>query len=222
MPADSEKFGAVKRRRPAEVRELLLVAAEHVVARRGTAANAQEIAAEARVHRSVLYRHYGTAEELVRCATLRPMRDFLVKIQEMTQRSPATKPKPLWELMIGFLTDLLEILGEHRDFLVMAMSESSPLGDDEQAELRRELDRVLDAIVDLARLEGASRGLDTDAAPVNTRLSIAMVMGATAFGSWLLPALADGDDRSTLVEDMANFILYGARRVSDDVKRADR
>jgi len=219
-PVQNES-GAAKRRRPAEVRELLLVAAEHVVARRGMAANALEIAAEAGVHRSVLYRHYGTVEELVRCATLRPMREFLVKIQQMTDLSSATEPKPLWQLLIGFLTDLMAVLDEHRDFLVMAMSESSPLGDVEQAELRRELDRVLDDIVDLARLEGGSRGLDISAVAVNTRLSIAMVMGATAYGSWLLPTRIDGDQQR-LVDDMANFILYGARHVSDGVKCADR
>jgi AcrR family transcriptional regulator len=222
VAADPDAPGGAKRRRPAEVRELLLDAAERVVARRGMSANAQEIAAEAGVHRSVLYRHFGTAEDLVRLAALRPFRDFLGKVQAMTDRSRTDEPMPLWDLMIGFLQDLLEILDEHRDFLMMAMSESSPLNDAERDGMRREIDRILDGIVGLARREGVSRGLDPDSIAVNTRLAIAMVFGTTAYGSWLLPERTSLAQRSQVVESMANFILNGARLVSDDVKRADR
>jgi len=214
--------GIARRRRPAEVRELLVAAAERVVARRGISANAQEIAVEAGVHRSVLYRHFGTTEDLVRLAALRPFQDFLCKIQQMTDRSSPDEPTPLWDLMIGFLADLLDILDEHHTFLTMAMSDSSPLEAAERAVLRRELDRILEEIVALARREGGARGLDPASSAVNTRLAIAMVIGATANGGWLLPAWSGAENRPRLIADMANFILNGARLVPDNIKSADR
>lgn len=217
----AEPPGTSRRRRPAEVRELLVGAAERVVARRGMSANAQEIAVEAGVHRSVLYRHFSTAEELVRLAALRPFQDFLRKIQQMTDRSAGADPTPLWDLMIGFLEDLLGILDEHRDFLMMAMSDSSPLDAAERTAMRRELDHILDDIVNLARREGGVRGLDPDSIAVNTRLTIAMVIGVTAYGGWLLPGQTSMEDRPRMVTDMANFILNGARLVPEDVKSAD-
>jgi AcrR family transcriptional regulator len=217
-----EQPGVLRRRRSAEVRELLVGAAERVVARRGMSANAQEIAVEAGVHRSVLYRHFSTAEELVRLAALRPFQDFLDKIQLMTDRSPGDDPPPLWDLMVGFLQDLLEILDEHRDFLMMAMSDSSPLDAAERTAMRRELDRILDDIVSLARREGGARGLDMDSIAVNTRLAIALVIGTTAYGDWLLPGRTGAEDRPRLVAELANFILNGARLVSGDIKSADR
>ncbi|WP_155927635.1 TetR/AcrR family transcriptional regulator [Mycolicibacterium sp. CBMA 234] len=222
MATPHDSPGIARRRRPAEVRELLISAAERVVTRRGLSANAQEIAAEAGVHRSVLYRHFGTTEHLVRLAALRPFEDFLDKIQQMTGRSTDDGPTPLWDLMIGFLHDLLDILDEHRDFLMMAMSDSSPLEAAERAVLRREMDRILDDIASLARREGGARGLDPESSAVNTRLAITLVMGTTAYGGWLLPGRTGTENRDRLVADLANFILNGARLVPDEIKNADR
>lgn len=214
--------GGNRRRRPAEVQELLLSAAEKVVTRRGASANAQEIALEAGVHRSVLYRHFGTVEELIRLAALRPFRQFLDKLEVMIDASSVDDPTPLWELMSGFLTELIDIVDEHHEFLAMALSESSPFSAAERDTLRGELDRILNAIIDLARQEGVPRGLDPESIAVNTRLAIAMVMGATAYGRWLLPDRIGAHQRSQIIEEMANFVLKGARLVPEGERPSRR
>ena len=127
----------------------------------------------------------------------------------------------LWDLMIGFLGDLLGVVDEHRDFLMMAMSDSSPLDEVERENMRTELDRILDDIVELARREGVARGLDPARIAVNTRLTIAMVIGMNSYGSWLLPSRISPAEQPLLIEDMANFILYGGRPASAENQKAD-
>lgn len=212
----------IGRRRPAEVRRLLLEAAERVVARKGMSANAQEIAQEAGVHRSVLYRHFTSTQELVQTAALRPFTEFLEKIRQMTDRSNAEGPAPLWDLMTGFLDDLLDILVEHREFLMMAMSEASPFDEDARKELQRKLNSVLDDIAVLAEREGGSRGLEGSTMRVNTRLTIAMALGLVSYGGWMSRDSDGMTVRAALVEQMATLILYGARAVPEAEKQADR
>lgn len=210
------------RRRPAEVRKLLVEAAERVVARKGMSASAQEIAAEAGVHRSVLYRHFANVDELVQLAAMRPFREFLEKIQMMTALSTPADPMPMWDLMVGMLTNLLDVLEEHRDFLMMSMSDASPLGDVDRDNLRGELEGVLADIVELARRQGGARGLDMPAIGVNTRMAIAMVAGVVSYGAWFVPELAGGEGRAELVERLATLLLYGVRLVPESDKAVDR
>lgn len=209
MAADAVPNGT--RRRPAEVRKLLLEAAERVVTRKGMSASAQEIAIEAGVHRSVLYRHFGGTQELIQMAALRPFHELQDKIREMTAHADETPPKSLWDLMVGFLDDLLDILFEHRDFLIMAMSQSSPFDDENRRELRQQLDGVLDGITELAVQAGSSRDLELGTVRINVRLAIAMAAGVSSFGGWLLPDNSDPTDRAALVEQMATVLFYGVR-----------
>ncbi|MFE2997109.1 TetR/AcrR family transcriptional regulator [Nocardia sp. NPDC059246] len=207
------------RRRPAEVRRLLLEAAERVVVRKGMSANAQEIAREAGVHRSVLYRHFASAEEIVQVATLRPFSEFLSMFQSMADSSGPDNPIPLWDLIYGFLDNLLSDLTAHRDFLTMVLSGLSPMDNND---LWRKLDEVLDEIAVLAGREGQIRGVDVSSIGVNTRLVVAMTAGLVAFGDWLLPHGDHGLDRHTLIEHMSNLILYGVQIVADEHRHADR
>jgi AcrR family transcriptional regulator len=184
-------------------------------------ANAQEIAVEAGVHRSVLYRHFRSADELVQLAMLRPFHEFLERIQRMTARAEEAEPTPLWDLMVGFLGDLLDILFDHRDFLSMALSESSPLDDRARDELQRQLGGVLDDIAELATRAGSTRRLDIDNVRINTRLAIAMATGVASYGRWLLPDPQRPMARETLIEQMASMLLYGVRVVPEAEKRLD-
>ena len=201
------------------MRRLLLEAAEQVVVRKGMSANAQEIAREAGVRRSVLYRHFASAEEIVQAATLRPFVDFLAVFQSMSENSTLERPTPLWDLMYSFIDNLLADLTEHRDFLTAVLSGPSPL---ESGELQRQFDRVLDDIVILTECEGSIRGVDVSSLQVNTRLVVAMATGLVSFGGWLLPTGQRALDRSALLEHMSRFILYGVRVVPDEMIEADR
>jgi AcrR family transcriptional regulator len=66
------------RRRPEQVRALLLEAAEELFTRQGYAeTTTDDIAAQAGVTRSVMYRHFRTKLELFQEAVLKPFIEFL-------------------------------------------------------------------------------------------------------------------------------------------------
>ena len=137
----------------------------------------------------------------------------------MSDNSTLERPTPLWDLMYGFLDNLMADLTAHRDFLTTVLSGPSPL---DSGELRRQLDRVLDEIVVLTEREGSIRGVDVSSLQVNTRLVVAMAVGLVSFGGWLLPDGQRALDRSALIEHMSRLILYGVHTVPDELIEADR
>lgn len=209
------------RRRPDEVRQLLIAAAERLVVHKGAGVSALEIAREAGVHRSVLYRHFAGSEELIREAMLGPLNEFLAMFQSLTEEELAG-PQPLWDLMVGFLERLLQSLVQHRDFLLAAMADPSLIGGSEAAGLRDRVDEVVARLARLNEAEGRLRGIDTSQIASRTRLVLAMAAGVTTYGDWLLPAEGDEAARSHVVQDMADLILYGMKAVDPAVKAADR
>ncbi|MFI7193998.1 TetR/AcrR family transcriptional regulator [Nocardia nova] len=209
--ADSHESAGVRtRRKPAEVRELLVTAAEAAVIRKGSAATAQEIAREAGVQRSVLYRHFSGVDELVHAAALRPFNDFHAMFRSMA-RDSLGDPRPLWELLHSFIEELLDNFTRHREFLSTVLSEPSPLDFESRRKLVAELNSVINEIVMLNEAEGASRGVDVSAMSGKTRLVLAMVAGIVTYGDWLLPRGEDELDKEQLVDLIADLVLYGVR-----------
>ena len=90
--ADDER--PVRRRRsPAEVRTLLIGAAQQVFAARGYGgATTAEIAAAAGVAESALFRHFATKSELFATAALVPFTEFVSEFAAVWQRRSGAHP----------------------------------------------------------------------------------------------------------------------------------
>lgn len=208
------------RRRPDEVRTLLLSAAERLVIRQGTAVSALEIAREAGVHRSVLYRHFSGSEELIQEAALRPFSDFLEMFESLTLEQP-DQPQSLWDLLCGFLDRLLTNIALHREFLMAVAMSPDQLGVS-SAQLRMQLDSLIERLADINAAQGALRGVDVEPLSNRTRLVLAMIVGLVTYGDWLLPHGPDELSRDALIEQMADLILYGVKKTDPREKARDR
>ena len=78
MPGKAIQKAVQTRRRPAEVRELLISGAARVFKSKGyTQATIEDIVTEADVSPSVFWRHFRTKSELYREAMIEPFRQFL-------------------------------------------------------------------------------------------------------------------------------------------------
>lgn len=210
------------RRRPAEVRQRLLEAAERVVIQKGLAVTAQDVASESRIHRTVLRRHFPDTSGLIREAALRPFREFLAVFQSRVQRERPGTAQPTWDLTRDLIAELTANFSEHRGFMTRVLADPSVLGDANWAALHQTLDALIDEMAALSEEQGKMRGLDTESMPIKTRLTIAMIAGITTHGDWLLPRGERALSREQLADAICDFVLYGVRLVPEDAKELDR
>src|SRR5437868_665668 len=129
------------RRRPAEVRQLLLDAGERVFTAKGyEGSTTDEIAAEAGVARSVLYRHFETKADLFHAAVLLPFVDFL-REYGTAWRAQAEEPwddERLMRTMVGLFYDSFDT---HRGTILALATSAGSLDETANAQLDAELDR---------------------------------------------------------------------------------
>jgi AcrR family transcriptional regulator len=194
------------RRRPAEVRELLLDAAAQVFATKGLdGATTAEIALNAGVSESTLFRHFATKADLFTAAAVEPFQAFMDDFAEIWSRHQRGEDP---DLMREFVTDLYDHLSERRDVVrALLMTDSALI-----------VDRARGAFT---RLFGDLQQIGDDwqqeqdemipALEIRERILIGMVTSMVMFDRWLL-ALPDGSmiEREAVVEALIAVARTGA------------
>lgn len=203
------------RRRPAEVRELLVEAATRVFKEKGFAqATTDDIAAEAGVAVSVMYRHFRNKSELFREAVVEPfltsVRDFAATWQ--AQRDAPWDPFPLMRALLAYFYD--SFVG-HRDAVLGVAAVNGALDPDAGAEISEMLNQVFYQLRLIGESESARLGwFPPEDVELTVRLVIGMVMSAAVFDELILPrpGRSDRPDRDRLLDHLSTLALYGLRR----------
>ena len=195
------------RRSTAEVQRLILEAATNVFSRKGyEATTTDDIAAEAGVARSVMFRHYATKSELFRAAQLQPFIDLVTSFRTSLE----AEIDELWDeerLMRTVIEIVYDSFRAHRNG-VLAIAALQ--GNDE------ELQQVLNqAFSDVARLSTAENERRGWAPQENLELSIRMVIGMVAAMSVLerlfVPQGRKRPSRNQLITQLTEVALHGVR-----------
>jgi AcrR family transcriptional regulator len=201
----------VSRRSPAEVRQLLLAAAERTTAREGRAVSLAAISAEAGVSRSAMYRHFASRDELLTEAALAPFVQFVDEFRSVALTQIRARDS-VWEMERAFVGALLDHFSRHRQFIASVLSDGSVLDRKTRENLYQRIDQVIDEITGVAVQLGEA--LDMPAEHIGTwvRMVIALASGVSANESWLLPRGAAAWSRRQLIDNLTTFILYGIQR----------
>lgn len=207
------------RRRTSEVRELLLEAATDVFSRKGYAATTtDDIAAEAGVARTLIFRHFGSKSDLFRASQLQPFIDLL----EGFRGTWNAQQEGVWtehRLMRTMVAHMYDSFRAHRSGVLGAAEALDP----EAARGTREvLDRVFADVTEIGKQEARRRGWFSED---NLDLSIRMIIGAVASMSVLdplfLPTGRTRPSRDQIIDHLTALVLYGIRLAPPPENPAD-
>jgi AcrR family transcriptional regulator len=200
------------RRRPAEVRELLLEAAERIFSEKGfLATTAEEIAAEAGVARSVLYRHFEDKSDLFGHAVVLPfvdsLRDFTAAWR--TQLDEPWDDEWLMRTMVGLFYDSFET---HRETILSIALATDGLDDDANAQLDAELQRFFAAMLTISENEARRRGwIPVEGLELSIRVTLGSIAAAVVFSRLLMSSGDRSPTRDEIIDHISRLTLYGLR-----------
>jgi AcrR family transcriptional regulator len=197
------------RRSPVELRETIIKAAEEAFAREGYGAvSLKQVAQDAGVAESVLYRHFPSKAALFREAVLLPLMTFLESFSEASERylDYALDDRSLMRLVIG---SLLDQLGEHRAALRSIIAAEEDLGPEERERFHQALADVLIRMGEIARAEAIRRG---SAPPglgieVTARVLVGAIISLVIYEDWLLRGLPQEPSRADLLDHLVEIML---------------
>jgi AcrR family transcriptional regulator len=200
------------RRPTAEIRELILDAAQHLFREHGYAGTTtKQIAARAGVAESLVFGQFGTKPELFEIAAVAPFRSFVdAYIESWPGIPPEADPETLVK---SFVDGFFRLLMENRRILQDCTSESFRGGESAIANLARAVQK------DFARALMRMRGvLESDDAAmhfagINPSLSLSagvgMTMSLVLLDDWVFDPDSRKPGRKRILHEITTMIMHG-------------
>jgi AcrR family transcriptional regulator len=199
------------RRRPEELRRRLLAVGGRLFAEQGFEATTyRQITAEAGVSDSVLFRHFGSKDQLLIEAVLEPFSDLLTqfsRVWAVLRDASAAEAQVLRE---RFVVDLFVQLGANREALrAMLTVLQSRSGDELMSEVGTRLDTLVEQIYLIAGEQDRQRGRSSDNLELTIRLVVGMFVTTIVLDDWL--GTPDNTDARAAFAAMARMALVGGQ-----------
>jgi AcrR family transcriptional regulator len=199
------------RRSTEEVRRLIMEAAADVFSRKGyEMTTTDDIAIEAGVARSVMFRHFATKADLFRAAVLQPFMDLLTTFKASLE----AELDELWDeerLMRTVVEIVYDSFRGHRTG-ILAMATLQGVDDAANREAQGVLNDAFAEVAKLSVAENERRGWPPQR---NLELSIRIVMGMIASMSVLdglfVPQGRRRPSRNQLIEQLTQVALHGVQ-----------
>ncbi|TAM65656.1 TetR family transcriptional regulator [Mycobacterium sp.] len=208
-------MAARTRRSTAEVRHLLVDAAARVFTAKGYASTtADDIAAEAGVARSAIWRHFTDKADLFGAAVLQPFMEFL---ENYTVAYDIKNPK--WgdfEITRTIVEMFYDSCTAHREALVGVAVVGHELDSATLAGLDEQFDRFFAEIMRTTSIEAHRRGWVPQAGlGLTMRLLFGTIASIVVFDHPLVPSGSDKPSRHEVIDHVTRVFLYGARLAKD-------
>jgi AcrR family transcriptional regulator len=190
-----------RRRSSAEVQARILEAARTVFSARGyEGTTTRDIAEQADVSETLLFRHFSSKMALFDQVVFAPFDELMGRFQQ-SQPGPATRAR-LVQNSEGFVAELLTFLDENRALVgALATQHVASGGVGKFNGLRR----YFAAAASQARMQQDASGGAVDVSPdLSVRLGFGMVVASVLMRDWLFPDGAPG--RREVVEALARML----------------
>jgi AcrR family transcriptional regulator len=200
------------RRRPAEVRQLLLDAASELFAADDYASTSTiSIAERAGVAESALFRHFGSKPGLLAAAVVQPFQHFVDSFSTTWQELGShPKPENYEKVVRAFVTDLYDNVVARRGLIRTLIGASkAPDAAPVITEVHQRLEKVFAVLEQIASASAHERQLNADqqSTQLKVRAIVAMIMSIAALDDWFLPERRPG--RGAIIDQLTRLILFG-------------
>ena len=202
-----------RRRRPAEVRALILQTAAELFATRGyRGTSTRDIAAEAGVTEAAIYRHFGTKTKLFEAALAEPVHGFISSYME-TWAEQLNDPMNTSDLTYLFVTTFYDFLREHRR-LIQAYIHFTAFEPDgfSAGSMETILSRELRTIDKMTEHDAAARGWVGVDITMLVRCTFAMVLGFGLLDELLFPPGPEHPSRERISRGIHAYMIDGLKQ----------
>jgi AcrR family transcriptional regulator len=201
------------RRPPNEVQGLLLEAAHRLFTTQGYhGTTTRQIAEEAGVGESVLFRAFGSKAELFEAAILTPFTAFVDQWAAKWD-ARATSASDPEEITQSFVKGFYGLAADHKELIQTLIAARVKGGDRALAEVA---DRVSAKLADSLRViqrvlleQGAARHLRDVDAPVSVAFSVGSVLSLVLLDDWVFPAHQRRPGKARQIDEATRMLLYG-------------
>jgi len=201
------------RRATNEVQELIVRTAHRLFTANGyQGTTTRQIAEEAGVGESVIFRNFGSKAELFEAAIAAPFTDFVNQWAARWDVRVAADSDP-FEITRSFVKGFYALAAEHRELLHTLVAARLNGGDPALGEVA---ERVSDRLADhlgimqkvLLQHREARQLRDVDA-PVTVAVSVGTVLSLVLLDDWLFPPNQRRPGKARQIEEATQMLLYG-------------
>jgi AcrR family transcriptional regulator len=175
----------------------------------------QQIAKEAGVGESVIFRNFGSKAELFETAIARPFTDFVDEWAARWDVDVAADADPM-EITRSFVTGFYTLATEHRDVLHTLIAARRKGGDRALAEVAGRVSESLadrlEAMQIVLRHQAAARQLRGLDSPVSVAVAVGSVLSLVLLDDWLFPPHRRRPGKARQIDEATQMLLYGVMR----------
>jgi AcrR family transcriptional regulator len=201
------------RRATGEVQDLVLSAAHRLFTARGyQGVTSRQIAEDAGVSESVIFRNFGSKAELFEAAIATPFTDFVDAWAVRWDVRVAADSDPV-EITRSFVNGFYELAAEHRELLHTLVAARMNGADRALAEVAGRVSgrladhlRVMQKVLLQHREARELRDVDP---PVTVAVAAGTVLSLVLLDEWLFPPHRRHPSRARQVEEATRMLLYG-------------
>jgi AcrR family transcriptional regulator len=201
------------RRAPAEVQRLILRAADHLFSSQGYhRTTTRQIADEAAVGESMIFRNFGSKAELFETVIVAPFTDF-VNSWAATWGSKAARSSDPEQITRAFVKGFYAVVADHRDLLQTLVAARFKDGEPALAEVAKRVSSDLAQGLTVVRRVMVDVGAVTDLRDADTPLTVAIAAGSmlslVLLDDWLFPPDDRRPGKARQIEELTQMLLYG-------------
>jgi AcrR family transcriptional regulator len=213
LTADTTAKRGNGRRAPDVVKDLVLQAAHRLFSTQGYhGTKTRQIADEAGVGESVIFRNFGSKAELFEAAILTPFTDFVDRWAK-TWDVDATSASDPAEIAHSFVKGFYNLAVERRELFQTLLAAPIQGGDPALAEVAaRVSDKLADSlrgVQDVLLEHGAARHFRDVDTPVTVAFSVGSVMSLVLLDGWLFPPNQRRPGKARQIDEATRMLLYG-------------